>query len=135
MNDANERRRARQILLRSWDPPPEREGVGPRELEAMGDAERETLARQLELVEPATSLWVTVLGLALSDFAYLLDRVGQRGLNRYEAKRVQEIREHDPVRFFDSGWFEQICEYLGLDPDVVRPSADDLRRAAGAYAA
>lgn len=116
------------LVIRSSDPPDDREAIGPRELEAMGEVEREREARELEWRDPSASLWVTVLRTALDDFAYVRDKSGRKGLQRHELKRLQQIREHDPVAFFRSGWFEEICDYLGLDPDSVRPSAAELRR-------
>jgi hypothetical protein len=94
----------------------------------MADVQREVLAHELEELEPSAALWVEVIRRALDDCAYLLEKEGQTALKPSVEGRLREIRDDDPVAFFEGPWFEEICDYLGLAPDSIRPPAEELRR-------
>jgi len=41
--------------------------------------------------------------------------------SRYDRKKLRQMTEDgDPREFFASGWFEQVCDYVGIRPDLIR---------------
>lgn len=93
---------------------------GPRWLEAMADRERAALGRDLEFADSCHSMWASVLELALRDFKYLRDRENREGLSRHERSKMARIMEHDPNEFLATDWFDEVCRYAGLSPDLLR---------------
>lgn len=101
--------------------------LGAGELETVAGIAREAGARGIEEAEPCAALWAEVLRRAIDDFAFLLAKQQGPAIAKADADRLRHIREDDPVAFFTSPWFEEICAYLGLAPDSIRPSKDELQ--------
>ena len=77
-------------------------------------------------------LWAAVIKRAIDDYRTVVRYREQRELSKAEEQRLSKIYNHgsDPEKWIfgeDSG-FEDICRYVGLNPDHARAS---LRRAGG----
>ena len=76
-------------------------------------------------------LWAAVIKRAIDDYRTIVRYRDQQALSKAEAQRLSKIYNHGscPEKWIfseDSG-FEDICRYVGLNPDHARAS---LRRGA-----
>ncbi len=71
--------------------------------------------------EAHRELFVSVIELAIKDYAFLL-QIRQRSLlTPSERKKLRGLTEDgDPEEFFKSCWFEDICRMIGVTPEVIR---------------
>lgn len=74
-------------------------------------------------------LWAAVIKRAIDDYRTVLRYRAQNALSKAEEQRLAKIYNHgsDPEKwiFEDDSGFEDICRYVGLNPDLARAS---LRR-------
>lgn len=72
-------------------------------------------------LDACRELLFAVLENALRDYAFIRRLETQRRVSAPHAKRRAAIQEiGDLTEFFEGPWFEDICFFLGLDPDSVR---------------
>jgi hypothetical protein len=76
-------------------------------------------------------LWAAVIKRAIDDYRTVMRYRSQGNLSKAEEQRLSKIYNHgsDPEKwiFDDGSGFEDICRYVGLNPDHARAS---LRRSA-----
>lgn len=106
---------------------------GPDVLEALGDLRRERLGEDLEHADSCYSMWASVLELALRDFIYLQEKKKKDSsdLSSHERSKLERIRQHDPEKFLEDQWFDEVCGYLGVSAAMLRDRITDeapLRR-------
>lgn len=66
-------------------------------------------------------LYVSVIQLAIKDYEFLRRINGQRALSPSERKKLRGLAEDsDPVEFFNSRWFEDICGMIGVHAQAIR---------------
>lgn len=72
-------------------------------------------------LEAYRQLYVSVIQLAIKDYEFLRRINGQRSLSPSERKKLRGLTEDsDPVEFFNSRWFEDICGMIGVHPQAIR---------------
>lgn len=72
-------------------------------------------------LDACRELLFAVLESALRDYAFIRQLEAQRRVSAPHAKRRAAIQEiGDLTEFFEGPWFEDICYFLGLEPDSVR---------------
>ncbi len=76
-------------------------------------------------LDACQELWRTVIERAVMDLAYLQRFEGRTQLKKHELEKLRRIAESPPTDFIEGAWFEEICEYLQIDPDRVRNGLDD----------
>jgi len=82
-------------------------------------------------------LWAAVIKRALDDYRTVMRYRSQGNLSKAEEQRLSKIYNHgsDPEKWIfenDSG-FEDICRYVGLNPDHARDSLRQSSVASDAY--
>ncbi|NKB89288.1 MAG: hypothetical protein GKS06_13805 [Acidobacteria bacterium] len=66
-------------------------------------------------------LYVSIIQLAIKDYEFLRKIDGRNALSPSERKKLRGLSEDsDPVEFFNSGWFEDICGMIGVHPQAIR---------------
>ncbi len=71
-----------------------------------------------------------VLETAIRDYAYLENLRGQDRRSTAQSKRARSmVEDNDPREFFESSWFQEICNLLGLDHRAVRATVADRTQA------
>jgi hypothetical protein len=66
-------------------------------------------------------LYVSIIQLAIKDYEFLRRIDGRNALSPSERKKLRGLSEDsDPVEFFNSGWFEDICGMIGVHPQAIR---------------
>ena len=72
-------------------------------------------------LEAYRQLYVSVIQLAIKDYEFLRKINGQDSLSPSERKKLRGLTEDsDPVEFFNSRWFEDICGMIGVEPKAIR---------------
>lgn len=75
--------------------------------------------------EAYRQLYVSVIQLAIKDYEFLRKINGQRSLSPSERKKLRGLTEDsDPVEFFNSRWFEDICGMIGVHAQAIRERLD-----------
>ncbi len=71
--------------------------------------------------EAYRQLYVSIIQLAIKDYEFLRRISGQPTLSPSERKKLRGLTEDsDPVEFFNSRWFEDICGMIGVHPQAIR---------------
>lgn len=100
------------------------------QLDAIFEAERRQMAHEHKDVHACKQLWRTVLQRTVDDLQFL-DRYRHRTrLKKHEEERLRRIRENPPAEFVQGAWFEQICDYLQVNPERIRRAIRELDVAA-----
>jgi hypothetical protein len=80
-------------------------------------------------------LWAAVIKRAIDDYRTVLRYRAQNALSKAEEQRLAKIYNQgsDPEKwiFEDDSGFEDICRYVGLNPDHARASLRRLSRSGG----
>lgn len=76
-------------------------------------------------LDACQDLWRTVIERAVMDLQYLQRFAKRRNLKKHELEKLRRIEENPPTDFIEGTWFEEICEYLQIDPLRVRTRLDD----------
>jgi hypothetical protein len=64
---------------------------------------------------------MSIIELAVQDFRFLQRMKEQRKTSRYDRKKLRQMTEDgDPRDFFESTWFEEVCDYIGVQPNLIR---------------
>ena len=72
-------------------------------------------------IEAYRQLYVSVIQLAIKDYEFLRRIAKQHQLTPSERKKLRGVTEDsDPVEFFASRWFEDICGMIGIHAQAVR---------------
>lgn len=71
-------------------------------------------------LDACQELWRTVIERAVMDLQYLQRFAGRDKLKKHELEKLRRIEESPPTDFIDGSWFEEICDYLQVDPQRVR---------------
>lgn len=67
-----------------------------------------------------------VLETAIRDYEYLESLRGHNRRSTAQSKRARSmVEDNDPREFFESSWFEEICNLLGLNHRAVRATVED----------
>ena len=89
-------------------------------LEEIIEAQIAEHAAEHKDVDPCEALWHAVIDHALRDLGYLQRLEGRTDFTKHELDRLRRINSSPPRAFVAGKWFEEICSYLGLDPDRLR---------------
>ena len=66
-------------------------------------------------------LYVSIIQLAIKDYEFLRRIDGRIALSPSERKKLRGLSEDsDPVEFFNSPWFVDICGMIGVHPQAIR---------------
>ena len=95
--------------------------TGPRDqLGEIYETERERIATEHQDVDACRKLWRTVIQRAVDDICFLRRLDGRRELKKHEQERLRRIRENPPTEFICDSWFEQVCDFLQVNPQRIR---------------
>ena len=77
-----------------------------------------------------------VLETAIRDYEYLESVRGHSRRSTAQSKRARSmVEDNDPREFFESSWFEEICNLLGLNHSAVRATVETRVQAPPSIAA
>lgn len=72
-------------------------------------------------LDSCRQLYLSIIELAVHDYRFLRKMNAQKRSSRYDRKKLRQMTEDgDPMEFFDSRWFEQVCDYIGVKPQLIR---------------
>ena len=72
-------------------------------------------------VDACRQLYLSIIELAVHDYRFLQKMRGQGKSSRYDRKKLRQMTEDgDPRDFFRSSWFEQVCDYIGVQSKLIR---------------
>ena len=72
-------------------------------------------------VDSCRQLYLSMIELAVHDYRFLQRMREQAQTSRYDRKKLRQMTEDgDPRDFFDSGWFDEVCDYVGVTPTLIR---------------
>ena len=72
-------------------------------------------------VDSCRQMYLSIIELAIHDYRFLQKMKGQTQSSRYDRKKLRQMTEDgDPREFFASTWFEQVCDYIGVVPQLIR---------------
>ncbi len=72
-------------------------------------------------IEAYRQLYVSIIQLAIKDYEFLRRISGQHALSPSDRKKLRGLTEDsDPVEFFNSRWFEDICGMIGIHAQAIR---------------
>lgn len=100
------------------------------QLDAIFEAERRQMADEQKDVHACRRLWRTVLERTVDDICFLRRYRHRTALKKHEEERLRRIRENPPSDFIRGPWFEQICDYLQVNPERIRRAILELEAAA-----
>lgn len=93
----------------------------PPELFIDEEFERTTTAIEEYDLDSCRQLYLSIIELAVHDYRFLRKMNAQKRSSRYDRKKLRQMTEDgDPMEFFDSRWFEQVCDYIGVKPQLIR---------------
>lgn len=82
-------------------------------------------AKENKDLDACQELWRTVIERAVMDLQYLQRFAGREKLKKHELEKLRRIEESPPTDFIEGTWFEEICDYLQIDPHRVRIGLSD----------
>ena len=82
-------------------------------------------AKENKDMDACQDLWRTVIERAVMDLQYLERFAGRKQLKKHELEKLRRIEESPPWDFIEGNWFEEICDYLQIDPHRVRDGLSD----------
>lgn len=72
-------------------------------------------------LDACRQLYLSIIELAVHDYRFLQKMQGQAKSSRYDRKKLRQMTEDgDPRDFFRSPWFEQVCDYIGVESKLIR---------------
>lgn len=72
-------------------------------------------------LDACRQLYLSIIELAVHDYRFLQKMKKQEETSRYDRKKLRQMTEDgDPREFFSSRWFEQVCNFIGVQPDLIR---------------
>ena len=74
---------------------------------------------ELRDVDGCEKLWRAVIEQAFIDLRYLQRFEGRAG-KKHQRNKLHRINANPPGEFLEGAWFEELCEYLRIDPERVR---------------
>lgn len=93
----------------------------PVELFVDEEFERTTTPIEEYDLDSCRQLYLSIIELAVHDYRFLRKMTAQQRSSRYDRKKLRQMTEDgDPTEFFDSRWFEQVCDYIGVKPQLIR---------------
>ena len=95
------------------------------QLDALFEAERRLMAIDQKDVHACRRLWRTVIERTVDDIRFLRRHRGKGNMKKHEEERLRRIRENPPQEFIRGEWFDQICDYLQVDPLRLRRAITD----------
>lgn len=90
------------------------------QIDATFEAERRNMVGEQRDVHACRQLWRTVLQRTVDDIEFLQRHRHRSRLKKHEQERLRRIRENPPDEFVSSQWFDQICDYLQVNPERIR---------------
>lgn len=88
--------------------------------EAGFESERRLIVSEHRDTSACITLWRVVIERTVDDIHFLRNHVGKRKLKKHEEETLRRIRENPPMDFIDGFWFEQVCDYLDVNPEKIR---------------
>ncbi len=77
-------------------------------------------------VESCRQMYLSIIELAVNDYRFLQRMAGQERKSRYDRKKLRQMTEDgDPREFFNSSWFEEVCNYVGVTPQLIRENLEN----------
>jgi len=107
-----------------------RNEVAKGQLDALFETERRRMATEQKDVHACRNLWQTVIERTVDDIRFLQRNQARRRLKKHEEERMRRIRENPPIEFVRGAWFDQICDYLQVNPDRIRNAILDIEASA-----
>jgi len=87
---------------------------------------RETDTIEQHDVESCRQMYLSIIELAVNDYRFLQRMSGQERKSRYDRKKLRQMTEDgDPREFFASTWFEEVCNYVGVTPQLIRENLEN----------
>ncbi len=72
-------------------------------------------------VDSCRQMYLSMIELAVHDYRFLLRMKGRPDSSRYDRKKLRQMtQDGDPREFFASSWFEQVCDYINVTPQLIR---------------
>ena len=105
-------------------------GIAKGQLDALFESERRRMAEDHKDVHACHKLWRTVIERTVDDIRFLQRNATRGRLKKHEEERMRRIRENPPVEFVRGAWFEQICDYLQVNPDRIRNAIREIEASA-----
>lgn len=90
------------------------------QLDAVYEAERRKMSAEQQDVHACMRLWRTVIERTVDDIRFLQRHAAKAKLKKHEEERLRRIRENPPGDFVRGPWFDQICDYLQVNPERIR---------------
>jgi hypothetical protein len=85
------------------------------------EIERSAAAIEEFDLDSCRQLYLSIIELAVHDYRFLRKMRSQTKSSRYDRKKLRQMTEDgDPLEFFESRWFEQVCDYIGVKPQLIR---------------
>ena len=75
---------------------------------------------ELRDVDGCEKLWRAVIERTLLDLRYLRRSQACSELTKSQRERLRRINASPPAGFIEGAWFEEVCQYLRLDPEGLR---------------
>jgi hypothetical protein len=100
------------------------------QLDALFESERRRMAEDQKDVHACRQLWQTVIERTVDDIRFLQRNATRRRLKKHEEERMRRIRENPPIEFVRGAWFDQICDYLQVNPDRIRNAILEIEASA-----
>ncbi len=72
-------------------------------------------------LDACRQLYLSIIELAVHDYRFLQKMKNQKKSSRYDRKKLRQMTEDgDPRDFFRGRWFEQVCDYIGVEAGLIR---------------
>lgn len=77
-------------------------------------------------LDACRQLYLSIIELAVHDYRFLQKMKGQTETSRYDRKKLRQMTEDgDPRDFFRSAWFKQVCNYIGVEAELIRERLEE----------
>ena len=72
-------------------------------------------------IDACRRLYTSIIEMAVHDYRFLQKMQCRDDTSRYDRKKQRQMTEDgDPREFFASSWFEEVCDYVGVTPVLIR---------------
>lgn len=89
------------------------------------EPQRPLMEEEITDLEAYRQLYVSIIQLAIKDYEFLRRINGQDCLSPSERKKLRGLTEDsDPLEFFTSSWFDDICGMIGIHAQAIRERLD-----------
>ncbi len=86
------------------------------------EACRRQHARDHQDQQACARLWCSVLYVTMADSLRLrcIRQEPAHMQSRHDTSWLRQVAEYDPTEFVSSTWFNEVCGYVGIQPQAVR---------------